>query len=188
MYIIYDGLSTQNYILLHIWKFTKIHDYFIQKHFRPILYSVKSLWRAEVIKTCIHFSKTNFCFKFTWSFTLWFYTFKLSNNTIHFCACQLKTRESFIVFINHFKTFRWNFFPFEIIQDQYFSPHSCSRFTMIEHIITAKNFRMSFSNSETFSVKINIPSFYNSNALVPSASEAGAKYFRQIWKCLSKEI
>ena len=38
------------------------------------------------------------------------------------------------------------------------------------------------------SVKINIPSFYDSNTFVSSASEAGAKYFRQIWKCLSKEI
>ena len=105
--------------------------------FRPSFYSVKSFWRADVMKTCIQFSKTNFYFKFTWSLTLWFYTFKFSNNTFHFCACQLKTRRSSIVNINPFKTFRW----------RHFFPHSCSRFPMIEHMITAKNFRMSFSKT-----------------------------------------
>ena len=68
--------------------------------------------------------KQTFIFKFTSSFTLWFYTFKLSNNTFHFSP---------------FKIFRWSFFSFEITQDWHFSPHSCSRFTMIEHMITAKN-------------------------------------------------
>ena len=43
------------------------------------------------------FISQNFYFKFTWSLTLWFYTFKLSNNASHFFACHLKTRESLSV-------------------------------------------------------------------------------------------
>ena len=127
--------------------FLRFMIFLYKELFRPIFYSAKLFWRADVMKTCIHFSKTNFYFKFTWPLTLWFCTFKFNNNTFHFYACHLKTRESFIVFINPFKTFRWSFFPFEIIQDQHFSPHSCLRFTIIEHMITAKNFPMPFSNT-----------------------------------------
>ena len=42
----------------------------------------------------------------------WFYTFKLSNNALHFCACQLKIRGSFIVFINPFKDIQIEFLSF----------------------------------------------------------------------------
>ena len=37
-------------------------------------------------------------------------------------------------------------------------------------------------------MKVNIPNFYGSNTIGQSASEAGAKWFRQKWNCLSKEI
>ena len=94
--------------------------------FPPIFYSVKSFWRAKVMKT---FSKTNFYFKFTWSLT--------HSLILHFYSYTF----------NAFKPFRWSFFPFEIIQDWHFSPHSFSQFTMIKHMITAKNFRMPFLNT-----------------------------------------
>ena len=110
--------------------------------FPLIFYSVKSFWRAKVMKT---FSKINFCFKFTWSLT--------HPLILHFYSYTF----------NPFKTFRWSFFPFECL------------------------FRTPCKTFES-SVKISIPNFYDSNALVPSASEAGTKYFRQKWKCLSKEI
>ena len=104
--------------------------------------------------------------------------FKLSSNTFHFCACQLKTRGSFIVSINPFKTLRWSFFPFEIIQDLHFFPHSCSRFTMTKHTITAKVFECLFRTPCKIlesSVKINIPNFYDSITPVQSASIARTK-------------
>ena len=175
---IYENYKTT--FMLHIWKFPKIHDYFMQL-FRPVFYPLKSF--GDVMKTCIHFSKTNFYFKFTWSTTIWSYTFKLNNNTFHFCACQMKTQGSFIVFINPSKTFRWNFFFFEIIQS--FSRkfeiflHTPVRDSHWSNIWSQlKNFEFLFrALCKTFesSVKINILNFYDSNNLVQSASEAGTK-------------
>ena len=77
--------------------------------FCPIFWSVKSFWRADMMKTCIYFSKTNFSFTFTLSLTLWFFNFKLSNNAfLFYCLYQ------------SFQDIQLEFFHFEIIQHRHF--------------------------------------------------------------------
>ena len=128
--------------------------------FRPSFYSVKSFWRADVMKTCIQFSKTNFYFKFTWSLTLWFYTFKFS--TIHSISVLVNWRHDEVPLLISILSRHSGgdiFFLTPVRDSQWSNIWSQQRIFECLFRKLCKTFESS--------VKINIPNFYDSNTLVP---------------------